>query len=947
MVALLVTPAFGQWTEAFVYGDGALVGNEPPAGGVWSPSDVPATAFAVSSETCVINSGGGSYNVWNTGADTPGIGVTVLTFDVKGMASSQGYWWYIFIGDRDDDGSSFGGRAWFYGFWYGMGGVFGSRQDSDVVYNDISDGFWHNIKAEIDFELGQTRFWFDGVQNHTVDHIAPTAALEPGIGFMQFYHFDRPDIVGEFINLDNFSIDREPIACGAEVTPGTLNSVALSGGPANPSSHVYTVENISNQADLGWSVGVTDPDSILSSVVPASGTLPAFHDTDTLTATVSPGALGDGRYSALLTFTDDCSTVPFATRGVQLAVGSKPCLLDMFAYGDGDLDGNANEADMWYGGEGYILTEGQQAKIDTLGDGTGIQTCSMDGLSCGPCEDGIIKVSVDVKAAAGNTGNSNIWQVTFQDTRGINLAQFYGTETTVHGEVAGGAGAETAPTNLTVGSYDTLSAVIDTVNNITTFYINGSYIDPSMPSISHGVDHHTAQANVGDAVGEVSIFTFNRDDTNAGTIYFDNLQVIGCDDSCYMEVERRGLSRFHYIVTGDELEGQPADQDYTVSNEGLEEITYSFAECLEDGDTLGGTVDYPWLSLALASGADGTLAAGESEEVDVTYSTTGLTTGQYVAYLKFSNDCASVMSYIRAIKVTVDDPLHEDFSYLDGRLLDKPTWENDDNSPIGIIPHPIQVANGRLHIAGNIEGVNISEVHSRLLNNTSCPPEGGLKIISFKIWGGEGVSRFAEIYVTPHGKRKDDSVAGWRIMGSNIEFQANGGWIIMPLTGGGTPDVIEARVNNNAFDVLGIPFDTTRYYMNGVEIGDWFIIGNPRFVLIEQYSNAMDPIDDPDPVVEIDDLIVTPCTYPCNDPFADADGDGDTDQDDFALFQLCYSGTNVAFPAGLDCACFDRGSDAPAGDGDIDSFDYDEFKDCASGPNIPVTPVSNPNCDFN
>jgi len=70
----------------------------------------------------------------------------------------------------------------------------------------------------------------------------------------------------------------------------------------------------------------------------------------------------------------------------------------------------------------------------------------------------------------------------------------------------------------------------------------------------------------------------------------------------------------------------------------------------------------------------------------------------------------------------------------------------------------------------------------------------------------------------------------------------------------------------------------------------------------------------------------------CNDPFADADGDGDVDQDDFAAFQICYTGPGGGVPD--DCSCFDNDAD-----GDIDTTDLGDFENCASGPAIPADPA--------
>jgi hypothetical protein len=80
----------------------------------------------------------------------------------------------------------------------------------------------------------------------------------------------------------------------------------------------------------------------------------------------------------------------------------------------------------------------------------------------------------------------------------------------------------------------------------------------------------------------------------------------------------------------------------------------------------------------------------------------------------------------------------------------------------------------------------------------------------------------------------------------------------------------------------------------------------------------------------------SPC---CPYPFADADHDGDVDNDDFGVFQTCYTGSGGGVPTG--CVCLDR-----TGDGSIDSSDLTQFNRCYSGPNVPwsqaVTPLCTP-----
>ncbi len=72
---------------------------------------------------------------------------------------------------------------------------------------------------------------------------------------------------------------------------------------------------------------------------------------------------------------------------------------------------------------------------------------------------------------------------------------------------------------------------------------------------------------------------------------------------------------------------------------------------------------------------------------------------------------------------------------------------------------------------------------------------------------------------------------------------------------------------------------------------------------------------------------LTCCPY----PFADGGHDGDVDQDDFGLFQACWTGQAGGVPAG--CECFNRN-----GDGAIDINDFIEFSKCYTGANVPALP---------
>ncbi len=71
----------------------------------------------------------------------------------------------------------------------------------------------------------------------------------------------------------------------------------------------------------------------------------------------------------------------------------------------------------------------------------------------------------------------------------------------------------------------------------------------------------------------------------------------------------------------------------------------------------------------------------------------------------------------------------------------------------------------------------------------------------------------------------------------------------------------------------------------------------------------------------------------CHDPFADADVDSDVDQADFAILQLCVTGTdNPPIPGNPSyCMCFNRDFD-----NDVDPTDVHLFEACSSGPAVPA-----------
>lgn len=99
-------------------------------------------------------------------------------------------------------------------------------------------------------------------------------------------------------------------------------------------------------------------------------------------------------------------------------------------------------------------------------------------------------------------------------------------------------------------------------------------------------------------------------------------------------------------------------------------------------------------------------------------------------------------------------------------------------------------------------------------------------------------------------------------------------------------------------------------------------------------------------VLDVGYFLNEPCSPKCNinkawdaasppmtiyAPNPDTDGDGDVDQEDFGVFQACYSGDGLLYPSGCDTLDFN-------GDRDVDQGDFDTFSQCMNGADNPPPP---------
>ncbi len=203
VMAMLATPAMAVWVEDFSYPDGSLAGNVNPYGDTWEEWGGVA-GINVSGGSLHLSSGTEDTWCWNTGPNESGSVVTVTVNVMKGTVGpdGEGNFWYLYLGDQTN--------TYNIGYWYGGATYAQSRMGNSVVRNDLIGSGWNQLKAEVDFGVHQTRFYFNGVLNHTINHSgSPTA-----VGLVEINRYPRtpPDeIPGCDVYFDDIVIP-EPTA---------------------------------------------------------------------------------------------------------------------------------------------------------------------------------------------------------------------------------------------------------------------------------------------------------------------------------------------------------------------------------------------------------------------------------------------------------------------------------------------------------------------------------------------------------------------------------------------------------------------------------------------------------------------------------------------------------------------------------------------------------------
>ncbi len=891
-----------------------------------------------------------------------------------------------------DSTPSAGGFAWSIEFreptgkelarWYGNPKAATPRIGGQTLPGfALSTTGWDELKAVID-TTNRTTYWYHTLDGGT-EVLDGSKVWPPGLGVPQgtnqlgsitIQHWDIAGLAGTLL-IDDVSVARCPGSCFSDVDPLASENImakmfwAAEGAATSfPPTHVYTITNTSSVAQINWTAQEAKADGTTAgvdypwfSISPASGgplTTVAPGNTADVTVSFVPGALAPGLYAGNILLDDDCGTEASSMRTVQLALGFNPWFAEAFQYPSGNLDGHGG----WIGGMGGIVVDADPDNPDNQvmkvimdpNAAGGDATSAVIDAPADPCENGLIVVEAKIKASpTGTTGKG--WIMTVDSPSGANLAFWEGSYNTARGRNAG-AGLATPSATVTSAQWHTLRAEIDVRNNLTTYKFDGVALGAVNPQ-THGEDLGTFQANVEDFVDSISITRVENGPLTGYTL-FDDVTIVSCDTpdpQCTANVYpwryAAGFTQLPWAP--DSLTApNPASRDYIFSNEGLVDIAgYSVDTVNRDGTA---HVDYPWMTLSKTSG--GPLAPQTQDPLPVTATfNSGQAPGAHLGYLKFTDSCSG-LTFMRAVKLNVGNCISEVFDdYANGPLTDAPGWEVDPAGTFGGgtslgVASPIEVNSGVLRITGNklspaAGQVNVTAQHRRIDNCPVCEGTDGLVRVTMKIRGHSGSSALWEVHFTPLG---GTDLAAWTGTAGSVQprAEAEGEGTLSDLTGGW--DTLEARINVHDYDAQGVPARSTEFYFNGVLtdtiVHTWpptppDVYNEPRVRYIKVVRVGNDTTADADPMIEIDDVVLSRCERLCNTPFADTDADGDVDQADFAVLQRCFTAGATPIPADpAYCVCFDKGADNPAGDNDIDNFDFEVFENCASGSGVPADP---------
>lgn len=617
------------------------------------------------------------------------------------------------------------------------------------------------LKAVIDIKHNLTQFFINGSPLGSLQNDAAQTGVV-GNAVARIVIQRTGGTANDSIYFDDISVSTCSGTCAASVTPSSVQTASAPvSGAATPSSISYTVKNILTDS-LSYTAAEVDSsgaafDYPWLSLSPTSGGPLATNATDTVVATLDPvtPALTAGIYEGFIKFTDLCTPNRSYTRQIRLFVGTnQACLAETFPYPDGALNVVGNDWPLVvssYTGSPVPTTSlnaldvaGTKLKVQSVTACNGSFVCTKVFNPVGADTNGKITCKVYMEKGSGDVGN--IWKIFFaRPEDGLVLAEWDGGVTVARARdesqddpATQGNGFGTLATgpgnfnlNLTgTGTYDELKVVIDTVNATGQYFFNGSPVGSFLPVPDATKSFINDSRMRGCRIGRAVIQRQNRGTgTFNATMNWDNISVEG---DCNVVVPLGS------VIATSPVGGPatPVSSTYSLQNS----YSTSVTESVQEVDVTGSAFDHTWLSLDKST--LGPLATEGTDSLLASFIPGALPGGEYVGFLKFTDNFASPQTQTRALKLLVlgDDCFVEGFPYMDGPLVGQPGWGTTTNPPaLASGSGGIDVTGGIVKLTGSTQAVAMTAIHSL---DTACQacPTNGLISVKMKARGGRGAS---------------------------------------------------------------------------------------------------------------------------------------------------------------------------------------------------------------
>jgi len=683
-------------------------------------------------------------------------------------------------------------------------------------------------------------------------------------------------------------------------------SVAVTGnhGP----ELTYTIQNTGTAATT-WTAIEANADGTAHDyawliLTPDTGPL-AFQGSASVAATVDTTSLGHGPQTAYVKFTDACP------------VSVVTCLTEPFTYPDGALVGNGG----WSGTAGAGV-------VDVLSNEIRLSPSATDAnafinVNCG--YEGVISVKIKAKSGIGDAIIQKFVVLDGANGSGNILGQW---------NLSSAAARAIKP--------DTLDQYMDiplssAYKELEIRIHTGSYrTEYLVDDVLQVVYPHSSSAVAG--VGSVKFMSNTRSDASGQYLTMDDLEVA--------VIEQYKLRRITLDVIGCGYTVEPrtasaaacggtTTRSFALINNGVSDLTDLTAVEITSGGVEGDI--YPWLSLEVPSV---TLAPGESAEVVATIDWS-LVSATEVASLRFRATCGGLTiqdSLVGALTVTKlivppDPTILEYNGDVDPLTVGFERYEGSETGTVVSTERgsgPTQTEDG---FAYYIEDLTTGKIKLR----TAMP-----------IDATAGATLLARVMLTAEGGSSPDlagnlfildTVIGWEYHLSVTDQTYHIIRITARAEGGSSGVVIRVYSDEYPTPILILSNQGANYGFDGLAFGAGGTAWSQN-IYFDWVTGTNAGAFAPGEEVPCLGRSLVPSSICLPAPFADVDKDGDVDQEDFSVFQLCYTGGDASSipTAPTYCACLNQGDDdnngQPDNDTDIDGFDRTAFERCASGPGV-------------